>query len=162
MNQFARMDTNFCSESCLSVGGKNFSLFLTWRKGTKWLMLLVIEASKVAQMSTRWFILFSFKTCGIQTPNFLTLPLECKCYSMVDWPEFIVVASCRLTDVDHELKHSNGLNQSQMVLLNMVNRSYQNAPLRNEKTIFTNGFFSVNDTNCSKIYKKLFVFYLHS
>ena len=44
-------------------------------------------------MATCWFLWFWFKACSNHTPDFWTLPIECKCRTMVEWSEFITFTS---------------------------------------------------------------------
>ena len=47
-------------------------------------------------MATRWFLWFCLRVCGTHTPDFLTLPIECTCRSMVEWSQFNTFASSRV------------------------------------------------------------------
>ena len=47
-------------------------------------------------MSTCWFLWFWLIAWSTYTPDFWTLPIECKCRKMVEWPEFITFASSRV------------------------------------------------------------------
>ena len=54
------------------------------------------RASRDAHMDTHWFFLFWLRACGTHTPDFLTLPIECRCCTMVEWSQFITFASSRV------------------------------------------------------------------
>ena len=54
------------------------------------------RASRDTHMSTRWFLWFWVRACSTHTPNFLTLSIECKCHTMVEWSQFITFASSRV------------------------------------------------------------------
>ena len=43
-------------------------------------------------MATHWFLWFWLRACGTHTCNFLTLSIECKCRTMVEWSQFITFA----------------------------------------------------------------------
>ena len=42
------------------------------------------------------FLWFYLRACGAHTPDFWTLPTECKCRTMVEWSQFITFASSRV------------------------------------------------------------------
>ena len=54
------------------------------------------RASREAHMVTRWFFWFWLRACGTHTPDFLTLSIECKCRTMMEWSQFITFASSRV------------------------------------------------------------------
>ena len=47
-------------------------------------------------MVTRWILWFWLRAYSTHTPGFLTLPIECKCHTMVEWSQFITFASSRV------------------------------------------------------------------
>ena len=47
-------------------------------------------------MATCWFLWFWLRACGTHTPNFLTLPIEWKCWTMMEWSQFITFASSQV------------------------------------------------------------------
>lgn len=72
------------------------------------------------------FLLVSFITCGTHTPNFLILPVECKCRTVVDIVMVPMVPG--LIDVDDHVLTTFSVSDG---FLTLENRS-----CRNEKTIF--------------------------
>ena len=50
-------------------------------------------ASRDAHMATCWFLWFWLRACGTHAPDFWTLPIQCKCHTMMDWSQFITFAS---------------------------------------------------------------------
>ena len=44
---------------------------------------------------THWFLWFWLRICSTHTPDFWTLPIECKLRTMVKWSHFITFASSR-------------------------------------------------------------------
>ena len=47
-------------------------------------------------MATRWFLWFWLRACGTHTPDFWTLPIECKSCTMIQWSQLITFASSRV------------------------------------------------------------------
>ena len=54
------------------------------------------RASRDAHRATRWFLWLCLRACGTHTPYYWTLPIECKCQTMVEWPRFVKFASSRV------------------------------------------------------------------
>ena len=54
------------------------------------------RASRDAHMATRWFVWFCLRACGTHKPEFWTLPIECKCCTMVEWSQFSTFANSRV------------------------------------------------------------------
>ena len=48
------------------------------------------------QASICWFLWFWFRACGTHTSDFLILPIECKCHTMVECSQFIKFTSSRV------------------------------------------------------------------
>ena len=53
------------------------------------------DESRDAHMATHWFLWFWHRAYGTHTPDFLTLPIEWVCCTMVEWAQFITFASSR-------------------------------------------------------------------
>ena len=49
-----------------------------------------------AHMTTHWFLCFWLRACCTHTPDFWTLPIECKCHTMMEWSQVITFASSRV------------------------------------------------------------------
>ena len=43
-----------------------------------------------------WFLWFRLRACGTHTPDFLILPIECKCRKMVEWSQFVTFTSSQV------------------------------------------------------------------
>ena len=47
-------------------------------------------------MTTRWFSWFWFRVCCTHSPHFWTLPIECKCRTMMECSQFITFSNSRI------------------------------------------------------------------
>ena len=61
-----------------------------YSRGNRW------RTSRDAHMVTRWFLWFWLGACDTHIPDFLTLPIECKCRTMVERSQFITFACFRV------------------------------------------------------------------
>ena len=54
------------------------------------------EQSEMHIWPPAYFCGFGFEHAGTHTPDFLTLPIECKCCMMVEWSQLITFANFRV------------------------------------------------------------------
>ena len=97
----------FCMGSCFLFGLKHSFLSLMLAKTHHFTSPVMIKdrngrscsganrwrVSRIAHMATCWSLWFWLRARGTNTSDFLILPIECKCHTMVEWSQFITFAS---------------------------------------------------------------------
>ena len=101
-------------------------------------------------MAIRWFFFwFWLRAYVTHSPDFWTLPIECKCRTMVEWSQFITFASSRV-----HWRGSLCLNDLHQTFLNVECHYYQNDPPLQMRKPFScralsSGIVPIHGTNVS-------------